>query len=132
MASPVGPDDWLRPSPPWFPHAKGRSRKFSTLQHHVPLTDETDSFLNDLLAVSNSVHQGMGIYRPWMEARLSNLIRSWLPKKRDPVERMPCPTVNGPPPGFIQHSAVERLNILLCLEELLAWTSEFRCAPSSL
>jgi hypothetical protein len=40
---------------------------------------ETDTFLRDLVAVSNSVHQGMVIYGPWMEARLSHLIRSWLP-----------------------------------------------------
>lgn len=40
---------------------------------------ETDSFVQDLLAVSNSVHQGMVICGPWMEARLSHLIRSWLP-----------------------------------------------------
>lgn len=41
---------------------------------------ETDTFVRDLLAVSNSVHQGMVICGPWMEARLSNLIRSWLPE----------------------------------------------------
>ena len=40
---------------------------------------ETDAFLKDLLAVSNSVHQGMVVFGPWMEARLSHLIRSWLP-----------------------------------------------------
>lgn len=41
---------------------------------------ETDTFVRDLLAVSNSVHQGMVICGPWMETRLSHLIRSWLPK----------------------------------------------------
>lgn len=41
---------------------------------------ETDTFLRDLMAVSNSVHQGMVICGPWMEARLSHLIRSWLPQ----------------------------------------------------
>jgi hypothetical protein len=41
---------------------------------------DTDTFIRDLLSVSNSVHQGMVICGPWMEARLSHLIRSWLPK----------------------------------------------------
>ena len=40
---------------------------------------ETDAFVGDLLQVSNAVHQGMVICGPWMEARLSHLIRGWLP-----------------------------------------------------
>ncbi len=40
---------------------------------------ETDTFVRDLLAVSNAIHQGMVICGPWMETRLSHQIRSWLP-----------------------------------------------------
>jgi hypothetical protein len=40
---------------------------------------DTDAFVADLLEVSNAVHQGMVICGPWMEARLSHVIRGWLP-----------------------------------------------------
>lgn len=36
---------------------------------------ETDTFVQDLLEVSNAVYQGMVICGPWMETRLSYLPR---------------------------------------------------------
>jgi hypothetical protein len=42
---------------------------------------ETDTFVTDLLAVWNSVHQGMPIVGPWMEARLIHMIRNWVGPK---------------------------------------------------
>lgn len=44
-----------------------------------PVDGDTDAFVRDLLRVSNAVHQGMVICGPWMEARLSHLVRGWLP-----------------------------------------------------
>jgi hypothetical protein len=45
-----------------------------------PADPETDALVRDLLRVWNSVHQGMVVYGPWFETRLSNLIRGWLPQ----------------------------------------------------
>lgn len=41
---------------------------------------ETARLLSDLLQVWNSVHQGMPVIGPWMEARLIHIIRGWVGK----------------------------------------------------
>jgi hypothetical protein len=41
---------------------------------------ETARLLSDLLQVWNSVHQGMPVIGPWMEARLIHMIRGWVGK----------------------------------------------------
>lgn len=41
---------------------------------------ETDDLVRDLLAVWNTVHQGMVVYGPWFEARMLHLVRQWLPE----------------------------------------------------
>jgi hypothetical protein len=51
----------------------------ATISWDGPADADTESFVGDLLQVSNAVHQGMVICGPWMEARLSHLIRDWLP-----------------------------------------------------
>jgi len=39
---------------------------------------ETRRLMSDLLQVWNSVHQGMPVIGPWMEARLIHMIRDWI------------------------------------------------------
>jgi hypothetical protein len=55
------------------------------LHNHQLLTEgiddpETLAFARDLHRVSICVHQGMSIIGPWMEARIKQVMRAWLPE----------------------------------------------------